>query len=80
MPQRCENVKNDIVTILSQCWCASWEYTPDKAQSKGYHERAVVAPFPLWSIQKQDGLVKRRGNNMKDIIDIFITYWRFHLK
>ena len=27
VPQRCDNVNNDVVTTLSQCRCASWVHT-----------------------------------------------------
>ena len=33
-----------------------------------------VAAFPLWSLQKENGLLKRRESNMKDIIGISIAY------
>ena len=46
----------------------------------GITKKSSVAAFPLWSFQKQNGWVKRRGNNMKDIIEISIAYCYFHLR
>ena len=45
----------------------------------GITQKSSVAAFPLWPIQKQNGWVKRRENNMKDIIGISIIFWRVHL-
>ena len=46
----------------------------------GITKKSSVTAFPLWSFQKQNGWVKRRGNNMKDIIEISIAYCHFHLR
>ena len=42
-------------------------------------QKRNVAGFPLWSLQKQNGSLKRSENNMKDIIGISIVYGRVHL-
>ena len=46
----------------------------------GITQMSSVAAFALWSFHKQNDWVKRRKNNMKDIIEISIVYWRFHLR
>ena len=43
-------------------------------------QKINVAAFPLWYLQKQNGWIKRRENNMKDIIGISIAYWRVYIK
>ena len=43
-------------------------------------QKISVAAFPLWYLQKQNGWIKRRENNMKDIIGISIAYWRVYIK
>ena len=39
-------------------------------------QKSSVVAFLLWSFQKQNGLLKRSENNMKDIIGLSIAYWR----
>ena len=43
-------------------------------------QRIRVAEFALRYPQKQNGWVKRRKSNMKDITEVYIAYWRFHLR
>ena len=43
-------------------------------------QKSSVTAFPLWSLQKQNGWVKRSESNMEDIIEVSIIYWRVHLR
>ena len=45
----------------------------------GITQKSSVDAFLLWSLQKQNGWVKRNENNMKDI-GISITCWRVQLR
>ena len=40
----------------------------------GITQKSSVAPFPLWSLLKQNGWVKRSKNNLKDVIVYSIAY------
>ena len=42
-------------------------------------QNSNVAAFPLCSLHKQNGWVKRSQNNMKDI-EIPNAYWHVHLR
>ena len=50
----------------------------------GITQKSSVAAFALCSLHKQNDWVKRRKNNMKDIIlhigYYSVVYWRFHLR
>ena len=46
----------------------------------GITQKINVAAFPLRFLQKQNGWIKRRENNMKDIIRSSIAYWRVYIK
>ena len=39
----------------------------------GITQKSSVDAFPLWSLQKQNGWVKKSENNVKDIIGISIA-------
>ena len=46
----------------------------------GITQISSAAAFPLWSLQKQNGWVKRREKTMKGITGISMAYWCFHLR
>ena len=46
----------------------------------GIMQKSSVAGFPLRSLQKQDGGLKKSKSNMKDIIGISIAYRHVHLR
>ena len=43
----------------------------------GITQKSSAAAFPSWSLQKQNGLLKRSENNMKDIIGLSIAYFAY---
>ena len=46
----------------------------------GLAQKSSVAAFPLWSLQKQNGWVKRSQNNIKDIKGCWLLpHWCVHI-
>ena len=67
--------KTNVNRLTSSNLLPDYLYTDIRCDS-----RDQGRAFILRSLQKQNGLVKRSKNNMKDIIGISIAYWRVHLR